>query len=91
MSLKQNEEEILNFVYSPKICCCGGRKDRIVDIYIPQRNQRIAVLRQGNKFSDGLVLIDYMTKSVFIVKNLDVQNSEAFAMTVIYVHDVILT
>lgn len=88
MILKHNDQVVLYFKYSPKICCCGGRnaQDRMVDVFIPERHRdhRIACIVTGNRYKDATLVVDCVTDSLFGVRRVMIEEmGDAIAVSVI--------
>ncbi|CAL8091260.1 unnamed protein product [Orchesella dallaii] len=70
ITLRQEEREVLNFIYRPQFSNCFGTKEQIVDIYIPQRIERIGYIKYTRTVEDGAIIADCISKSVFLVNKL---------------------
>ncbi|CAL8091266.1 unnamed protein product [Orchesella dallaii] len=77
ITLKQGEQEVLNFIYRPQIWNCFTTKEQIVDIYVPQRNERVGWIKYTGSLEDGAVMADCISKSVFLAKGIDSNGTPA--------------
>ncbi|ODM95079.1 hypothetical protein Ocin01_11606 [Orchesella cincta] len=81
ITLNLGEQEVLNFIYRPQIWSCFGTKDRIVDIYVPQRNERIGLLKYKGNLDDGTIITDGISRSLFLAAKIADHPTPGFKIT----------
>ncbi|ODM93869.1 hypothetical protein Ocin01_12813 [Orchesella cincta] len=81
ITLNLGEQEVLNFIYRPQIWSCFGTKDRIVDIYVPQRNERIGLLKYKGNLDDGTIITDAISRSLFLAAKIADHPTPGFKIT----------
>ncbi len=67
-------EKLLYFSYIPKILSCGGKRKPVVEIYIPERSEKIAFMIKGKTFMDPILVTDCMNGLIFFMKSIKIES-----------------